>query len=429
MTNILYYSQITYTVSTGAAGGETPVSTGPTALPTVPSSHFGNFGVNRHRANGGSIRHFPKMLEYLSNNTTFTPATDCVVSTNTSMDYSGCLGPVTDQMQSGTCWIHGATQVASFRAGLLPKPEVNREWATFAMMPASACMDGAFGGFAVELFSWAQEFGFWQAPNSSEYTSGFTPYLLAMGQFLPYSRDNTGVTSAAYNTIHESSSQTIQSGGELGTCAANIKHAEKLQQDLHLLRVLPSHIGKVQILEPSLNGELYVHYPSDVRKALDRVGPLAIGVASGSFPRDFVTSATKVSGKGPIFAATAPQGNCQTQSFTPYGYAFSPGPELQSGSNCGIDHDIMVVGYGEEEILASRSTTFNPQQMRDTSGEVAKIPYFILRNSWGPWWGEQGYIRVYEPALFTDDVPSGVNDGRGAFNFLTSTIATIDIHY
>lgn len=45
----------------------------------------------------------------------------------------------------------------------------------------------------------------------------------------------------------------------------------------------------------------------------------------------------------------------------------------------GIDHGVLIVGYGVAEYPLFNKT----------------LPYWIVKNSWGKRWGEQGYYRVF----------------------------------
>lgn len=45
----------------------------------------------------------------------------------------------------------------------------------------------------------------------------------------------------------------------------------------------------------------------------------------------------------------------------------------------GIDHGVLIVGYGTAQYPKFNKT----------------LPYWIVKNSWGTRWGEQGYYRVY----------------------------------
>uniref|UniRef100_A0A4Y0BR50 Cystatin domain-containing protein n=1 Tax=Anopheles funestus TaxID=62324 RepID=A0A4Y0BR50_ANOFN len=48
-------------------------------------------------------------------------------------------------------------------------------------------------------------------------------------------------------------------------------------------------------------------------------------------------------------------------------------------SHKSIDHGVLIVGYGIKEYPMFNKT----------------LPYWIIKNSWGPKWGEQGYYRIY----------------------------------
>uniref|UniRef100_A0A182JY56 Cysteine proteinase n=1 Tax=Anopheles christyi TaxID=43041 RepID=A0A182JY56_9DIPT len=48
-------------------------------------------------------------------------------------------------------------------------------------------------------------------------------------------------------------------------------------------------------------------------------------------------------------------------------------------SHKSIDHGVLIVGYGIKEYPMFNKT----------------LPYWIIKNSWGPRWGEQGYYRIY----------------------------------
>jgi cathepsin L len=64
-------------------------------------------------------------------------------------------------------------------------------------------------------------------------------------------------------------------------------------------------------------------------------------------------------------------------------------------TNPDIDHAVMLVGYGTDAALGD---------------------YWLVRNSWNPGWGEDGYIRLKKADTFTCGTDLTPNDGDGCTN-------------
>ena len=44
-----------------------------------------------------------------------------------------------------------------------------------------------------------------------------------------------------------------------------------------------------------------------------------------------------------------------------------------------LDHGVLLVGFGASELAISR---------------LKKLPFWIIKNSWGASWGEEGYYKI-----------------------------------
>ncbi len=57
---------------------------------------------------------------------------------------------------------------------------------------------------------------------------------------------------------------------------------------------------------------------------------------------------------------------------------------------CGskIDHAVLMVGYGEDSLHG---------------------PFWIVKNSWGPLWGENGYFRIARDSTLGSEGVCGIN--------------------
>jgi cathepsin F len=89
-------------------------------------------------------------------------------------------------------------------------------------------------------------------------------------------------------------------------------------------------------------------------------------------PEDEVELATWLMQNGPVSIGI----NANSMQFY-WGGVAHPWSFLCNPNN--LDHGVLIVGFG---------TKHYPIFKKD-------MPYWIIKNSWGPGWGEQGYYRIY----------------------------------
>lgn len=97
------------------------------------------------------------------------------------------------------------------------------------------------------------------------------------------------------------------------------------------------------------------------------------------FPKVKVSEFGDVSGEDNMIAEVAMRGPIACQICSDPIWYWGYGPNRTSvftdGANCTIlDHVISVVGYGHDD--------------------TQNVDYWIIRNSWGEYWGEQGFFRL-----------------------------------
>ena len=111
--------------------------------------------------------------------------------------------------------------------------------------------------------------------------------------------------------------------------------------------------------------------PTDIqlKQALIAYGPLAIGVSANAWDAN----------DGTIYFYSKANSNWSTQFpngvFT--GRPSTPGLAMQNGVAPGVDHDVLLIGWDDNLV-----------------GRDGKKGAWIVKNSWGPDWGDGGFIKV-----------------------------------
>lgn len=174
--------------------------------------------------------------------------------------------------------------------------------------------------------------------------------------------------------------------------------ARSVQEDQGLLYFNNTRFGSVLSVPFGPNRVLQ---PNTVKEYLDSHGPLSIIIDAIAL--------------GPIVGKAFPGGTSLDTSPVYDG-------ALPSSQERVLDHAVVLVGYGVSTPLSVLTDRNGKQYMKQS------IPYWIIRNSWGPYWGAEGYVKVAEPNLFTPGVDSSVNNGSGPLNMFLAGMWTQDIN-
>eukprot|EP01052_Picozoa_sp_SAG31_P000760 SAG31_NODE_22_length_33849_cov_13.713096_8_plen_288_part_00 len=138
------------------------------------------------------------------------------------------------------------------------------------------------------------------------------------------------------------------------------------------------------------------------------------GSTDGSAPVNISNLMHAVATQGPV--AVGIDANSQFHQFYHGGYysgncTFTSGYTICMG-DCGklpkdLNHAVLIVGYGDEQPGVDQC----PGKADMPSGHC---PYWIVKNSWGPGWGEAGYFKLYRSIDQEDDESNVCGIGHDA---------------